>query len=254
MPNSVSVKAVAAIGLVVVFVAVAAIAAVDHEDSGPATNVAQGTPISAPPSPLTDLQQQYVRVVRAVSPQVVQVRSQAGLGSGVVFDRDGDVVTNAHVVTGSREVEVTTADGDHHAATVVGADRPQDLAVVKLANARPVPASFADSADLRVGDLVLAIGNPLGLRSSVTDGIVSSLHRTVAEGGGVTLAGTIQTSADINPGNSGGALVDLRGRVIGIPTLTATDPEFGGAQAEGIGFAIPSSTVRRIVPRLIEGE
>jgi putative serine protease PepD len=98
---------------------------------------------------------------------------------------------------------------------------------------------------------VLAIGNPLGLRSSVTQGIVSSLNRSVPEGNGVTLSPVLQTSAAINPGNSGGALVDLTGRVIGIPTLSALDPEFGDEPAAGIGFAIPSNTVRQVATRLI---
>jgi S1-C subfamily serine protease len=98
---------------------------------------------------------------------------------------------------------------------------------------------------------VLAIGNPLGLRSSVTEGIVSSVGRSVSEGGGVTLSPVLQTSAAINPGNSGGALVDLQGRVIGIPTLAALDPELGGGQASGIGFAIPSAMVQQVATRLI---
>ena len=129
------------------------------------------------------------------------------------------------------------------ARRIVGADKTHDLAVLRLVGARPTPAAFADSSNLQVGDLVLAIGNPLGLRSSVTQGIVSSLGRAVEEADGVTLAPVIQTSAAINPGNSGGALVDLNGRVIGIPTLAATDPEFANAQAPGIGFAIPSNTL-----------
>ena len=104
---------------------------------------------------------------------------------------------------------------------------------------------------MRAGDISFAIGNPLGLRSSVTQGIVSSVSRSVSEGNGVTLSQAIQTSAEINTGNSGGALVDLSGRVIGIPTLAALDPEFGGAQAPGIGFAIPSNMVQRVANQLI---
>jgi S1-C subfamily serine protease len=123
--------------------------------------------------------------------------------------------------------------------------------VVHVSGASPAPATFADSSKAQVGDLLLAIGNPLGLRSSVTEGIVSSLNRTVSEGGGVTLSGVIQTSAAINPGNSGGALVDLTGRVLGIPTLEALDPELGDTQASGIGFAIPSNTVRNVATSLI---
>jgi S1-C subfamily serine protease len=112
------------------------------------------------------------------------------------------------------------------------------------------PAVFANTSQLQVGDIDLAIGNPLGLASSVTEGIVSFTGRTVGEGNGVVLPDTIQTSAAINPGNSGGALVDTRGRVIGIPTLAATDPELGGSAANGIGFAIPSNT-ELVAPQLI---
>ena len=112
------------------------------------------------------------------------------------------------------------------------------------------PAKFADSSKLRVGQIALAVGNPLGFRSSVTDGIVSALGRTVSEPGGATLPNAIQTSAAINPGNSGGALVDLDGAVIGIPTLGVSDPQMGGA-ASGIGFAIPSSTVSDIAGQLV---
>ena len=104
---------------------------------------------------------------------------------------------------------------------------------------------------MRVGQYALAIGNPLGLRSSVTQGIVSSTSRTVPEGGGVALPSVIQTSAPINPGNSGGALVDANGAVIGVPTLAALDPEMGGTAADGIGFAISSNTVRSIASQLV---
>jgi putative serine protease PepD len=115
----------------------------------------------------------------------------------------------------------------------------------------PPPARFGHSRALAVGDLVFAIGNPLGLRSSVTEGIISSLGRTVSEGNGVALPSVIQTSAAINPGNSGGALVDLESEVIGIPTLAALDPEFGQTPAAGIGFAIPSEAVKLIADQLI---
>jgi putative serine protease PepD len=209
----------------------------------------RSAPISVT-SAFSDLQQQFVRVVRAVSPAVVEVQTRVGLGSGVVFDGLGDIVTNAHVVGNAHRVTVRLAGGERHPATLVGSDPAHDLAVVRLARARPAPATFAHSG-LRVGDLVLAIGNPLGLRSSVTQGIVSSLGRTVAEGNGVTLSPIIQTSAAINPGNSGGALADLTGRVVGIPTLAALDPEFANAPAPGIGFAIPSSTVEQVAARLI---
>jgi putative serine protease PepD len=189
-------------------------------------------------------------VVAKALPSVVQIRSQSGLGSGVVFDVNGHVVTNAHVVAGFSRFKVTLADGTVHNAALKGSFSQGDLAVVQLEGARPKPAVFADSSKVRVGEYALAIGNPLGLRSSVTQGIVSSTSRTVPEGGGVTLPSVIQTSAPINPGNSGGALVDSTGAVIGIPTLAAEDPEMGGA-ADGIGFAISSNTVRSIAEQLI---
>jgi putative serine protease PepD len=197
------------------------------------------------------LQARFVGVVRKVSSQVVQIQTPLGLGSGVVFDRRGDVVTNAHVVKGAREFVVTLAAGDRHPATLVRASPQHDLAVLHVEDANPPPATFARSSQLEVGDLVLAIGNPLGLRSSVTQGIVSSLGRTVSESESVELSPVIQTSAAINPGNSGGALVDLSGRVIGIPTLAALDPDMGDAQAPGIGFAIPSDTVRAVARQLL---
>jgi S1-C subfamily serine protease len=195
------------------------------------------------------LQDQMVKVVKAVSPAVVQIQTAQDLGSGVVFDTRGDVVTNAHVVDGATSFTVTLSGGSRHPASLAGVDRSHDLAVVRISGANPDPASFADSSKVQVGDLSLAIGNPLGLRSSVTQGIVSAVDRTVSEGSGVTLSPAIQTSAEINPGNSGGALVDLSGRVTGIPTLTAADPQIGGA-APGIGFAIPSNTVKRIAAGL----
>ena len=196
------------------------------------------------------LQQELVGVVRAVSPSVVQIRTSQDLGSGVVFDARGDVVTNAHVVGNATRLVVTLASGDSHPATAIARDPANDLAVIRIAGARPRPATFADSSQVEVGDIVLALGNPLGLRSSVTEGIVSAVRRRVPEGDGVTLSSVIQTSAAINPGNSGGALVDLSGRVIGIPTLAALDPQMGSSVAPGIGFAIAGNTVRRAAAAL----
>jgi putative serine protease PepD len=200
---------------------------------------------------IASLQQQFVSLIKRVSPSVVQIRTEQALGSGVVFDGRGDIVTNAHVVGSSKLVVVTLASGDLDAATVVGRDVGNDLAVIHLSHSRPPAAKLANSSQVAVGDIAVALGNPLGLRSSVTQGIVSAVGRSVSEGNGVTLSSVIQTSAPINPGNSGGALVDLSGRVIGIPTLAALDPEMGGSQAPGIGFAIDSNTVRRVADALM---
>jgi S1-C subfamily serine protease len=199
------------------------------------------------------VQAQFIDVVRRVSPAVVQISTRSGLGSGVVYDNKGHIVTNDHVVGNSRTFTVTLGGGKHVRATLVGAFPPEDLAVIRLQGQTPAPANFADSSQVQVGEFALAIGNPLGLRSSVTQGIVSSLGRTVSEGPptGAVLSSAIQTSAPINPGNSGGALVDADGNVIGIPTLAALDPDLGGAQAPGIGFAIPSNTAKRIADQLI---
>jgi putative serine protease PepD len=196
------------------------------------------------------LERRFVDVVARVSPAVVQIESGGGLGSGVVYDERGDVVTNNHVVGSSKQFTVTLASGRQLKASLVGRFPPEDLAVIRLAGDAPAPASFGDSAKLAVGQIAFAIGNPLGLRSSVTQGIVSSLGRTVPEGNGAVISSAIQTSAPINPGNSGGALVDLSGRVIGIPTLAALDPQMGASQAPGIGFAIDSNTVRRVAGAL----
>jgi S1-C subfamily serine protease len=197
------------------------------------------------------LQSAFVRVVSSVSPSVVQIEDRRGLGSGIVLDRAGHIVTNNHVVTGAKAFTVTTREGRRYRARLVGSFPPDDLAVVKVSAAGLRPATFADSSRLQVGDLAIAIGNPLGLRSSVTEGIVSAFRQGMVEQDGkVVLPSVIQTSAEINPGNSGGALVDITGRVIGIPTLAATDPELGGS-APGIGFAIPSNLVADIAGQLV---
>ena len=197
------------------------------------------------------LQEAFVQVIARVSPEVVQISTPRGLGSGVVFDDHGDVVTNAHVVAGGGPLQVTDAHGHSYRANLVGAFAPDDLAVVHAQHASLPAASFGDSSALKVGDIVLALGNPLGLRSSVTNGIISALGRTVPEPNGTVLPNVIQTSASINPGNSGGALVDLSGRVVGIPTLAATDPQLGSSAAPGIGFAIPSSVVSDIAGQIV---
>ena len=204
------------------------------------------------------VQNAFVGVIGRVLPSVVEIRTNAGLGSGVVFDTKGDIVTNAHVVGTATRFEVLPSNSAAPmSATLVGTYRPDDLAVIKVSGAKHLrPASFGDSSTLKAGDLVLAIGNPLGLASSVTQGIVSAVGRTVtepAESGspGATLPDMIQTSAAINPGNSGGALVNLAGQVMGIPTLAAVDQQLGGSAAPGIGFVISSDMVTRIARQLI---
>ncbi|MFH9083580.1 MULTISPECIES: trypsin-like peptidase domain-containing protein [unclassified Streptomyces] len=214
---------------------------------------------AALPMAANDLQSQYQKVIREVLPSVVQIQASRDLGSGVVYDDKGHIVTNAHVVGSEKTFQVTTANNEEPlTASLVYSYPEQDLAVVRLDKVPDglKPAVLGDSEKVQVGTIVLAMGSPLGLSSSVTQGIVSATGRTVSEGDsgggtGATIANMVQTSAAINPGNSGGALVDLDGRVIGIPTLAAADPTFGNSAAPGIGFAIPSSMVRTVADQIV---
>jgi S1-C subfamily serine protease len=214
-----------------------------------------------PPLSSNNIEAVQEAVVANVSPAVVQVNVQTpqggAIGSGVIIDKRGYIVTNNHVVSAggatASSVTVVLSDGSKVQGQVVGTDPADDLAVIKInPPAKMVVVPIGDSSKLQVGQEVLAIGNPLGITQTVTSGIVSALNRTVSEGpGGATIPGAIQTDAPINPGNSGGALVNLQGQLIGIPTLTAIDPEFN-TPANGVGFAIPSNRVSLIVPQIIQ--
>jgi putative serine protease PepD len=229
-------------------------------DSGSSSKEEDSTTQAAVPAVDSDLQSDYQRVIEDVLPSVVQIQAGGDLGSGVVYDAAGHIVTNAHVVGAETAFEVTTANSEEVlTARLVYAYPEQDLAVIKLHRVPGglKPAAFGDLAKVEVGQIVLAMGSPLGLSSSVTQGIVSATGRTVTEaptggGTGATIANMVQTSAAINPGNSGGALVDLDGQVIGIPTLAAVDPGFGDSPAPGIGFAIPASMVRTIADQIVK--
>ncbi|HEY3505088.1 MAG TPA: trypsin-like peptidase domain-containing protein [Actinocatenispora sp.] len=199
----------------------------------------------------------YEKVVNNVLKSVVQINTEEGLGSGVVYDDKGDIVTNAHVVGTAKTFQVTTATSKTPlSATLVASYPPNDIAVIKLSGSPDVtPAKFGDSGKLKVGQEVLAMGSPLGLSGSVTNGIVSAVGRTVQEphsesAPATTITDMVQTSAAINPGNSGGALVDLDSQVVGVPTLAATSGQEGGA-APGIGFALSSNMVKRIADQII---
>ncbi|MEV7086663.1 trypsin-like peptidase domain-containing protein [Streptomyces sp. NPDC093085] len=235
------------------------------EAAGPDTARPPGAVRPAQPAPTAprsgkDLQSDYETVIKNVLPSVVQIESGNSLGSGIVYDGQGHIVTNAHVVGAQRSFAVTVANSEQPLrARLVSSFPEQDLAVIKLDE---LPkglrgATFGDTAKVAVGQIVLAMGSPLGLSSSVTEGIVSAVGRTVSEGAagggtGATIANMVQTSAAINPGNSGGALVNLDGEVIGIPTLAATDPELGNGAAPGIGFAIPVSMVKTVADQIIK--
>jgi putative serine protease PepD len=203
-------------------------------------------------------QTDYERVIKQVLPSVVQVDAGQSTGSGVVFNNKDDIVTNAHVVGAVRNVKViASATARPLAARVIGIFTPDDLAVIKVSHPSHLlkPVRWANSAQVQAGQVVLAMGSPYGLTDSVTEGIISATGRMVS-GPSVpgqpptVITNALQTSAAINPGNSGGALVALSGDVVGIPALTARDPELGD-QASGIGFAIPSNTVYEIATQLI---
>src|SRR5215218_654745 len=170
-------------------------------------------------------------------------------GSGFVYDDAGHIITNEHVVEGAETVTIRFADGTTAKGDVIGTDPSTDVAVVKIdvAASRLDELALADSSALRVGDGVVAIGSPFGLEGTVTAGIVSALHREIVSPNDFTIDDAIQTDAAINHGNSGGPLLDLRGRVVGITSQIRSDS--GGN--EGVGFAVPSNTVRRIATELI---
>lgn len=196
-------------------------------------------------------------VINKVQPAIVQINvstgSQQALGSGVIIDGRGYVVTNNHVVTGAKTIQVTLANNQVLAGKVIGTDAVDDLAVIKITPPAGglATVTMGDSSQLRAGQEVLAIGSPLGNAETVTRGIVSALNRNVSEGqNGPTLPDAIQTDAPINPGNSGGALVDLQGNLVGMPTLNAVDTEFN-TPANGLGFAIPVNRIRYIAQQII---
>jgi putative serine protease PepD len=217
--------------------------------SSPSTTASSG----APP-----IEVEYEQTVKDVLPSVVQITTDNSTGSGVVYDKRGDIVTNEHVVGTAKTVKIQEAVGNMSlTGKVIGVFAADDIAVIKAeGNTSGLkPARFANSNDAQIGEIVLAMGNPLGLTDSVTQGIISATGRIVGasepNGGKALISAAIQTSAAINPGNSGGALVTLNHEVIGIPTLAARLPGENGA-APGIGFAIPSDTVREIADQLIK--
>jgi putative serine protease PepD len=170
-------------------------------------------------------------------------------GTGWVYDASGHIVTNNHVVDGSTSVKVTFSDGKSYTAKVVGTDTSTDLAVLQVSapSSELAPLTLADSSNVAVGDGVVAIGDPFGLTGTVTSGIVSAINREIDSPDGTPIEGAIQTDAAINHGNSGGPLFDLQGHVIGITSQIESDS--GGN--DGVGFAIPSNTIKSVVPQLI---
>ena len=193
-------------------------------------------------------------VVSAVGPSVVSISlgkrnghdqvEPEGSGSGVIIAPDGYILTNSHVASAAPVIEAVLMDGDRYTAALVGNDPATDLAVIRV-NAAGLPhATMGDSAGLKVGQLVIAIGNPLGFQSTVSTGVVSALGRSLRAQNGRLIENIVQHTAPLNPGNSGGPLVDSRGRVVGINTAII-------AQAQGIGFSVPSKTAQWVVSQIL---
>jgi S1-C subfamily serine protease len=210
--------------------------------------------LDAPPrrrGPRDAFSETVVRVVDTIGPAVISVRRTSrtrdlydGAGSGVIISPDGYALTNNHVVKGAGRIEGVLHDGSVATAELVGSDPDTDLALLRLAGRNHHHAELGDSDALRVGELSIAIGNPLGLQATVTVGVISALRRTLRGESGRLIEDVIQTDAALNPGNSGGALVDADGAVVGINTAI-----IGGAQ--GICFAVPSNTAKSVVPDLM---
>ncbi|MCH8973131.1 MAG: trypsin-like peptidase domain-containing protein [Thaumarchaeota archaeon] len=190
-------------------------------------------------------------VVKVNVQRTAQVIGASSVGSGFVFDTFGHIITNSHVVTDAKKIVVTFLDGRSYNAQLVGVDPFTDIAVVKVnaEQAQLHPISLGDSSQLKVGEQIAAIGNPFGLSGSMTSGIVSQLGRLLpAQNSGFSIPDVIQTDAAINPGNSGGPLLNMKGQVVGINTaIQSATGEF-----TGVGFAVPSRTLMKIVPTLIQ--
>lgn len=179
---------------------------------------------------------------------VVYINTENSQGSGFVYSENGYIVTNQHVIEGNSQIDVSFTDGETRRAKIVGKDPYTDLAVLKVEKSGLKPLNFSNSEKVRVGQTAVAIGNPFGLESSMTQGIISQTGRSIRVEGGFSIRNVIQTDAAINPGNSGGPLLNREGEVIGVNT--AIETQSGGFQ--GVGFAIPSNTVERVIPEIIE--
>jgi len=189
-------------------------------------------------------------VVRVNVQRTDQINGTSGVGSGFVFDKKGHIITNSHVIKDVKKVVVTFLDGRSYNAEIIGFDEFTDIGVIKVNADLSLlkPLMLGDSANLKVGEPIAAIGNPFGLSGSMTSGIVSQLGRLLPSSVGYSIPDVIQTDAAINPGNSGGPLLNMRGEIVGINTaIQSTTGEF-----TGVGFAVPSQTIYKIVPSLIE--
>ncbi len=227
-----------------------------HSTTTSTTSQAPTSSKSTSSSTVATIETQQEAAIATIEPAVVELEVTTAqgeqIGSGVIIDSNGDIVTNNHVVNGAVSIKAVLSNGNTETAQQIGTSSANDLAVVRIAPfSHMTVAQIADSSKLTVGQEVLAIGNPLGITETATSGIVSALNRSVTESAGTTISSAIQTDAAINPGNSGGALVNLQGQLVGIPTLTAVNTESNTA-ANGIGFAIPSNLVKTTVQQILQ--
>ncbi|RKQ92307.1 putative serine protease PepD [Solirubrobacter pauli] len=186
------------------------------------------------------------------SPFGTEQSSGEATGTGFVIDRAGTIVTNAHVIEQADDVTVKVGEGSPVAARVVGSDASTDIALLRIADRAAEPLTLADSDEVDVGEAAFAIGNPYGLDRTLTAGVVSALQRQITAPNGFSISGVIQTDAAINPGNSGGPLLDADARVVGITSQIITGDSSGSGGNVGIGFAVPSNTVKGVVAQLEE--
>lgn len=213
--------------------------------------VGQTTALPTKQLSLIEIFEQNEAGVVRVNVQRINEIGRGGIGSGFVFDKAGHIITNAHVIDNARKIVVTFLDGRSYNAKLVGSDPFTDIAVIKVEadSSSLQPMKLGDSSNLRVGEQIAAIGNPFGLSGSMTAGIVSQLGRLLpTQEGGFSIPDVIQTDAAINPGNSGGPLLNMRGEVVGINTAIQS----GTGEFTGVGFAVPSKTIAKIVPTLIK--
>lgn len=235
------------------------------ENGNPDSSSAMATPTAASISPYTQDEEQNISVYEKCNEAVVNITTQVmginwflepvvqdgGSGSGSIIDERGYVVTNVHVISKASRINISLADGTSYPGTVVGQDVESDIAVLKFdppKNTKLKTISFGDSTTLKVGQKVIAIGNPFALERTMTTGIISGLGRPIQESTNVIIRNMIQTDAAINPGNSGGPLLDTKGRMVGINTMIISN---SGSSA-GVGFAVPVSTAQRVVNDLLK--
>jgi putative serine protease PepD len=215
-----------------------------------ATPASEGSTLSA--------REIYRRAADSVAYITARGMQGSATGTGFVVDADGLIVTNEHVVDGASDIAVKLGDGQSHKATVVGQDKSTDIALLRIdtGGGKLTPLKLADSSKVQIGDATFAIGNPFGLEDTLTTGVISATQRQITAPDGFSISGVLQTDAALNPGNSGGPLLNDQGEVIGVNSQIESSSSGNGSSEganTGVGFAIPSNTVRKVIAQLQEG-